>query len=262
MPGELIPSFISKVNRAEKHLRGLEGAIEACAATHPYAARKRVQGKEEAFFLEFTAQPINTDIPIIAGDFVQNLHSGLHHLAVLLASRNRSSIMFPIFWQGVWNEGVQGENEQRAKNRERWITYTRDMRPEAVAILKALQPPDGGGESDIHKLLFLNRLSNTDRHKKLNAVPAGLTQVEATITKADGTKEEVVDAEVRFGVVQDGAKIFLKPGEVDVEVRGTPTVMIAFTDPKGQIILPDGFQRMLEWVREKVTGPLALYVFP
>jgi hypothetical protein len=263
MPGELIPSFISKINRAEKHLGELEGAVDSYAVTHPYEVGHRMEGKKKVPILHFTALPINTDIPLIAGDISQNIHAGLHHLAVLLAARNRGSIMFPIFWQGVWNDSIPGENKQRADDRQRWNTYTRDMRPQAVTILKELQPPDGGGDpSEIHKLLLLSRLSNTDRHKKLNAVATGLTQVEATITRENGEQIEVVDAQPRFGIVKDGATIHLEPGEVDVEIRGTPAVVIGVTEPEGEIVIPGGFQRLIEWVREKVTGPLTPYVFP
>ena len=83
--------------------------------------------------------------------------------------------MFPIFWQGVWEPPVPGDDEERTKARQRWRTYTREMRPEAIAHLKWLQPPDTGGSNDrLDVLTVINRLSNTDRHSKLPVISTGL----------------------------------------------------------------------------------------
>lgn len=259
----LVPSFVSKLSRAETHLAELSRAIESYSGTHPYEVVYRMEGQLRVPFLKFTSNPDNTDIPVIAGDVVQNLYAGLNHLAVLLARRNRGSIMFPIFWQGVWEPAQSGENGQLTKDRERWTTYVRDMRPQAVTILKQLQPPDDGDRAgEIHKLRLIQRLANTDRHKQLNAIATGLSNLNATITRVDGTSMDYVDVPARLAIVKDGARIFLNPGELDVVVHGDPQVVIHVSDPDGEITLPDGFQRLIEWVRERVTGPLGSMIYP
>jgi hypothetical protein len=82
MSTAVVPSYLSKLSRAEKHLVDLKEAIDAYAASKPYAASKGFEGKKQKVVhrLVFKADPANTDIPIIATDVIYNLRSGLSHL--------------------------------------------------------------------------------------------------------------------------------------------------------------------------------------
>src|SRR4051794_33023831 len=116
----IVPSYVAKVTRAKQHLIDLEAEIERYALRKPYTVRERIEGKKKRKVrrLAFTEDPANTDIPIIAADVIYNLRSGLDHLMASLApSARRSSVMFPVFWQGVWDAPIEGENEQRLKDR-------------------------------------------------------------------------------------------------------------------------------------------------
>ena len=89
--------------------------------------------KKRVHRFHFTRQP-GDDVAIVAADFVYNIRSGLDHLApALVPPAHRTSVMFPIFFQGVWDDPVDGENEQRLKERKRWRTTTRHMHPDARA---------------------------------------------------------------------------------------------------------------------------------
>ena len=120
-------SYDLKVDRAEKHLIELEFEIRRYTRRHPYLVRPGMEGKREVYRFEFTRQP-DDELAVIAGDFIYDIHSALNHLAAaLVPSKNRTKTGFPIFWQGVWEDPVAGENEQRAKDRGRWASYTREM---------------------------------------------------------------------------------------------------------------------------------------
>jgi hypothetical protein len=66
----IVPSHIAKISRAKKHIVDLEAEIEGYAATKPYTVRTTVKGKKKVKTrtLEFTADPANTEIPLIAID--------------------------------------------------------------------------------------------------------------------------------------------------------------------------------------------------
>src|SRR5271163_5190888 len=115
----IVPSYLSKVSRAEKHLVELHEAIDAFIASKPYTVRKRIEGKKKPKTVHrvvFTTDPVNTDIPIIAADVVYNLRSALDHLmSCLVANKKRGSVIFPVFFEGAWDDPVPGDDEQRLK---------------------------------------------------------------------------------------------------------------------------------------------------
>lgn len=144
---QLVPSYLAKLSRTEKHLVDLEAAIKAfggsTAETRPYTVRKRVEGKREVHRLHFTRSADNTEVPLIFADAIYNLRSSLDHLAgALVPSKDRRSVMFPILWRGVENPFVEREDEQRRKDRERWQSIAKRVQPGALTYLKRLQPPD------------------------------------------------------------------------------------------------------------------------
>src|SRR5438270_1713262 len=125
VPVAVVPSFVAKVARAKKHLVDLEAEIDRYATGKPYAVCDPVKRKKKTRRLVFTRDPANTDIPLIAADAIYNLRSSLEHLMGALVVRGkRRSVMFPIFFQGVWEPGPPGENKERRKLRSRWASDT------------------------------------------------------------------------------------------------------------------------------------------
>src|SRR5215212_2557483 len=126
----IVPSYIAKVARAKKHLIDLQAAIDLFAGDHPYTARERIEGKKQrkVWRLTFTGDPANTDIPVIAADAIYNLRSSLDHLmSSLVPSNQRSSAMFPVYFEGVWEPSPPGENKQRCKERACWASDTKSL---------------------------------------------------------------------------------------------------------------------------------------
>lgn len=259
---DLVPSYILKLNWAQKHLDALKCEIEAFVNTHPYTVTKRREGKKDVWRLTFTSV-LPSDISLIGSDFVHNVRSGLDHLtAALVPSARRDKTSFPIFWTGVWEPPEEGDDEQTLKDRARWETIVKKMRPEAVAILKALQPYRGytPQSEHTHLLSSLNRLWNTDKHTQFPFVVSGLSHSTITFTLADGTVRTVVDE--LPGGLGDGAKLTWGGPErvADVQITGTMEVAIRVAMPDGFIPLVYHFEGILDYARTEVVYPLIPYV--
>ena len=261
----IVPSYVAKVARAKKHLVDLEAEIGRYIASHPYTVSKTVQGKKQrtVYRLAFTASPANTDIPIIAADVIYNLRSSLDHLmSCLVPSNQRNSAIFPIYFQGVWESCVPGENPQRAKERSRWASDTKGLPAEAVAVLKAQQPPDASPQGDeVHLVRLVNRLSNRDRHEKLPVVAAGLSAMEAEITKSDGTVLHGVASTGSSSILENDAQIHDIPNDaVDVKIQGVPVVGIRLGQTHGYVRIPDQLRLAATHIEDRIFPNLAPFI--
>jgi hypothetical protein len=258
---DLVPSFVLKMSRAEKHLIELEAETTRYADSNPYEVRTTREGKRDVHRLWFTVSP-SPEIAIIAGDFIYNLRSGLGHLAgALVPSDMRRSVEFPVFWQGVWEDGPEGENKQRAYDRKQWRTYTRKMKPQAVAILKSLQP-EPEDNVRIAKLDFINRLCNTDRHTKVPVIRAGLRDPIGYWKTRDGQMQRgTTDLNETYGLAEDGAKIHAPDRAVDVKIEGAAAIGIRVgNEGRSYVLIPESFREALDWTRTRVIEPLVPYL--
>jgi len=258
-------SYLAKLARAKEHLVDLQAAVNDYANTHPYTVSERIEGKNErkVYRLAFTDSPADTDIPIIAADVIYNLRSSLDHLmSALVAPKDRGSAMFPIFFEGVWEAIVPGENQQRIKERMRWASDIKTLPDEAVAILKELQPADTAADDPRTSLLRLvNRLSNRDRHEKLPVLASGLSRLRIEVTMPDGEVLEGVGIRSPDAALQDEAEIQNIPDDaVKVEVQGVPLVAIQGKLKGRYIEIPLYLVQALVYFREHVIAPLSPYV--
>lgn len=259
---ELVPSYILKANRAEQHLHNLKVGITGWANTHPYEAVPGRQGKRKSYHLRFTSRPPQ-EIGVIAADFVYNVRSGLDHLmAALVPSTERSKVYFPIYFEGVWEDPLKGEDKERLKDRGRWNSDTEKVRPEAIAILKSLQPKETAGQ--INSFLLVNRVSNHDRHQKLPVLFTGLRGMRIIWTDGEGTKQigpvDTGDPAADTIVYEDGTELFVPPYAMDVKVAGSPVVAVQIGDPAIHIEIPRVFDQALDVFRRLAILPLAPYV--
>lgn len=267
----IVPSYIEKVSRAKKHIIDLEDAIAAYTATKPYTVRERVEGKKKrkVYRLAFAADPANTDIPIIAADAIYNLRSCLDHLmGALVPTSRRRSVMFPVFFQGVWEPAVPGEDQQRLKDRSRWTSCIKSLPAEAVAFLKQAQPPDrSGDELQANLLQTVNRWSNRDRHEKLPVIAPGLRGMMLRFRQADGTLQHgiAVPAEAD-GIFKDQTTIRGIPdGAMDVEVAGVPVIAIGVGTTKRNVgtrylEIPEHLSLTVRLIEEEIIPKLSPYV--
>lgn len=264
----IIPSYIAKIARAEKHLIELDAEIERYCSSHPYAVGERMEGKKKprlVRFLHFTASPANTDIPIIAADAIYNLRSSLDHLmSALAAPKKRSSVIFPVFFEGVWEPTLAGENTERAKQRSRWASDTATIADGAITVLKSLQPPETGWqETDVGLLRLINLLSNRDRHEKLPIIAPGLTSCTVRYETTGGEVKTERASIPQGNVLQDEAEIAGFPDDaVNVQIDGVPLVAINVTHEERYVPLPAKLQGLARYISEVVVPSLVPYVRP
>jgi hypothetical protein len=268
MSAVVVPSFSAKVNRAKKHLVDLEVEINRYGACKPYAVSTRIEGKkkEKIHRLDIKSSPANTDIPIIAADAIYNLQSSLEHLMASLVPKNmRNKVTFPIYFQGVWESPLPGENKERTRERKQWASDTSVIHHQAVTFLKSLQPPDNGGNVDEFNLLaIIKGLSNRDRHEKLPVIASGLRGMAVEWRRSDGNIERGLlpntDVNAFFG---DKTKIPLPNGAMDVKVEGAPVIEIRI--PKAQrsvqpfMEIPDRLSMMARLIEKQIIPTLAPY---
>jgi hypothetical protein len=261
---EVVPSFILKGSRAEKHLHDLKIEIDKWADTHPYEVRTTHYRKRDVHNLRFTSQP-PPEIGLIAADCIHNLRSGLDHLmASLVPAAKRSSVYFPIYFAGVWDSPVPGEETERTKARGRWNSDTEKVRPEAVAILKSLQPAEGARDDDdpeINAFLFLNHASTKDRHQKLPLVFSALRGIQLQWKDPEGNTRVDVPPIRDRDMAQDGAELQYPPGAMEMKVAGTPFVALKIALPNGNVDVREALDLTLTAYRTRVVEPLHPYVW-
>lgn len=251
-------SWRLKRDRAKHHLSEVERYLRAFEKLQPYKAVRVPPGKKNRrrwrFKLEMTAEP-DEMLPIVVGEVVYSLRSALDHLAVAIAPRKRvSSASFPIEEREIWRQTPSGQylipNDDA---RKAFLSRIEGIDPEAAAIIEEMQPYHFGEEIQENSIRFISRLENADKHRQLVAVATGLSGV-TTITRARGETISQGGGEP-YAFRKNGAIIAdfeyigsppLREAEVDVEVQGTPEVVVAL---KGARELPEFYP-----VRENCVG--------
>jgi hypothetical protein len=236
------PSYLAKLRRAEHHLGELTKAVAEYANTHPYTFE--ILG-DRTGRLTFTAYPENTEIPIIAADVIYNMRSALDHLIAKLVPANRErSVYFPILFDGVWDDPVDGENERTTRDRERWATYVKGVHPQAVEIIKGMQPSPDPSASDptVNFLIALNRMAVRDRHTRL------------PLTASTGW------ADSSGALHHDGLMTGLPGGIVEARIHGQTVVAVQIGGDLGHLRLPDSLAMGVRVCRERIVAPLIPFV--
>jgi hypothetical protein len=265
MTPPVVPSYIAKLTRTKEHLVDLEKAIDDYGATHPYTVRKQIEGNEQmpVWRLEFIISPANTDIPLIAADAIYNMRATLDHLMnAMVAKKDRGKAMFPIFFDGVWEAIVPGENQERVKQRMRWASDIKTLSNEAIAILKSLQPSQTAPDDPRTSYLrFINGLSNRDRHEKLPVIGAGIARHRVLVTTKDGSVVEIPGSHPDRALQDQATLHFPEPDDVvDVQVQGTPLVAIPAQIDKRYIEIPLRLHEAITFIEDRIVAHLTPFV--
>jgi len=259
---DFVPSYIRKISRAEKHLEDLKPIISNYIDSRPYVLTKDSSDESCPYRIHMTSS-VPRDISLISGDFIYNIRSALDHLAAALnPPSRRRRVYFPIFWKGVWEEFSEGEDQGKLGDRRNWNSSTREMAPEAVEIIKRLQPDYDANDSDkkVHFLHGVNLLSNYDKHFEFPAVLAGIGQLTVTWV-LDGISQVVTDAR-DWGMFKEGTRVSQIPaGATNVEMDAKARVVIRVTNPNGEVNIPVFFEHVLEMVRDRIAVPLSPYLY-
>jgi hypothetical protein len=268
----IVPSYLKKLTKASEDLTALEAEIERYVMRDPYRVVESAEGRRQSKVrrLEITADPANTEIPTIAAGIIYNLRSGLDHFfSALVPKKQRGSVQFPIYFAGVWEDGATQENAQRAKERGRWRSNTKELAEPVLDILKGLQPADGAEApaDETHVLQTINQLANTDDHTRAPVAALGLSDCMVKWTLPDGTVQYGTGHAQRDGrgrldaFIQDGSKLKNIPfNATSVEVAGVPVVALHIASQGRHAPIPHLLTHAAGLIEKRVITPLIPFV--
>jgi len=173
--------------RAMQTARQLDIAVEEFAASEPFRVEVQSDGKER---LRFTNPP-PTEIAIIAGEILYQVRSSLDHLFYALIERNHPSAVLPATWERdsqfpLMIKRPDGAPTSGALERKDFLKskVLDALTDRAFQFIEANQPyqPSIPG-ADQHLLLrLLTKLSNIDKHRRLNTSVTRITRSEKLVT--------------------------------------------------------------------------------
>lgn len=268
----IVPSYLTKVSTAKDDIVSLEEEIERYVMRDPFQVVERNEGKRKPKVrrLEITSDPANTAIPRIAGDIIYNLRSGLDHLmSALVPKKQRDGVMFPIYFQGVWEDDPEDEDPQRERERDRWRSDTKALAGPVLDILRGLQPPRGDEQPDdeTHVLQSINQLANADDHTREPGPAFGFSDCMV--------KWELPDGSVQYGTghadrdargrldrfIQDGSELKDIPYKAtNVEVAGVPVLSIRIASQGRYAPIPEFFAHAAGVIEKRAIMPLLPFV--
>jgi hypothetical protein len=153
--------ILAKIDRANKHIGDLDSLWDACRVAHPNRTRieRDPQSGDLHYFVE-DMTPIPIQVPLIAGDAIQNLRTALDHLAWAMVKRAGGKVdtqtSFPIF-----------ESATDYADAKKGVTRkVQGLSSFAMQKLASHGPYKGGND----KLWILHRLNNIDKHRLLLTV--------------------------------------------------------------------------------------------
>jgi hypothetical protein len=165
------------MNRAQSHADDLQRESDAWFGRHPYELFGEYQpGPPERYVYRVRFfEGLPAEWGIILGDFAHNARSALDHLADALVRLNNGAptertqfpiVLSPFDWLGQLYR-LEGVSERHVEFIERLQPYHRPDFYGFSSGLSAIEDP----------LAILNRLSNVDKHRVLNATPARIGSI-------------------------------------------------------------------------------------
>lgn len=204
-----ISTVMHKVNRAKVHLDALNEFIKSWRESHLQGIHEHDDFERREYVVEL--RPPFSDLregALIAGDFICCLRSSLDHLAWQLAAtvtpEPSKRICFPI----------HGENTLDSQ-----LLFTKSVfgiPDEAVAVIRSLQPYQGGSEYKFHFLWILHALWNIDKHRHI-PLHASVTEYNFEFGTPQPLRTEKFDDHVKlFFAITDKPNVKLQPLKADI----------------------------------------------
>lgn len=269
-------SWWLKLDRAQKHFDELQAEIGRYAMRRPYRAERVRQPHGQRhiwrYVIRFTEQP-DPNLALVIGDIVHNLRSALDHLAVAMSDKaHRSRASFPIESRDLWEKDPKGtflvpDDEAR----ERFKEATRGMTPEAVALVKEMQPYNSGDKAPVNALSIIGTIDNADKHREIAKPVPGLHNSTTVLTvlfnnervfsngmgfRYDGAEIGQFDLSTSIITPKDWPKL---EAEAQVQVYGPLHVSLEVGNPS-QLIDALELGRCLGYLRDDLVPALVEHV--
>jgi hypothetical protein len=211
------PLPLLKLRRARLQLRRLDIKIEKWIGQKHYTITNEPDQDypgNTATYIEAEAPPV--EFSLLLGDCLQNMRSGLDHLAYALAdaytpvrsAEVREASEFPIF----------GDIDRRGRPKTGATRFAdagpggglykiAGVHPEARAVIERAQPYNRGQQFTSHPLWALHELSRIDKHRLIHVTVSSFSGL---VLKFPGTKN------LKVGTLRPGGtKEFVYQGVVD-----------------------------------------------
>jgi hypothetical protein len=191
-------TVVHKIIRAHEHLQALEEEMAAYYKTHPAKVVQQQEGSPNEYIARVvTDDPIPAKLPVILGDFIQNLRSSLDYLVWELVLSAKSTPgrhnMFPVC------STPDAFRDATIKQRR-----LEGIPAIATTVIECLQPYNCGDFSK-SLLWIIDDLCNINKHRR---VP--LTRMHGGLAP-DDTETKIVNGEVWTHVdlskIKDDARI-------------------------------------------------------
>jgi hypothetical protein len=197
--------FRLKLNRAQAHAEALEREASAWFHDHPYGVIGEYHpGEPEQYVFKVRfLEPVPPSWAITLGDFAHNARSALDHLAYVVVLANNGGrdewtqfpiVLAPCEWAKQAKICIGNASDRHKGIIETFQPYHRRDLHGWHSIWSAIDDP----------LAILNRLSNVDKHRVLNATPATIRSIGYDLEPVADI-ESIGSSEVPFDVLIDGA---------------------------------------------------------
>jgi len=219
-----IESASRKVLRAMEHRKSVETCIAEYTSRKPYEIISQPDGKKT---LKITEQP-PSEISLYAGEIIYQLRSALDHLFFDLVERNNAPLsardihncQFPLRTVRPVACGPLGRD---------------DLLPDGIGIpdmpfafIESLQPYNRWHEAP-NLLRLLSKLSNIDKHRRLNAIIARIDR-KHTLLHAKGYRSTVITPFLDHGAELSEPWHPSIPDDGTVQVKTEYIPVIAFDE--------------------------------
>lgn len=213
-PAELAGPAL-KLWRAQCHLVDMQNEINAFFLQTPYRTvlYKHEAGLHHVLRVHTTQEP-PVELPLMAGDCMQNMRVALDQLAWSLAGISGKeppgNTAFPIY---LTADDFHEKTKKGRPAARSGLAKIRTMPKEARAIIEELQPYHAE-DPELHPLWILNKWSRIDRHRTLSIMFALNDYSDATVGRRSESGEFVPDPDMTAeevlssGAFYDGAELF------------------------------------------------------
>jgi hypothetical protein len=235
-------SWWLKLERAKKHLHDIDDLLDRMRDPKPGALRveKERQGAQWVYTVHHDIKP-DRMLPLVISDYLFNLRSALDHIAAANVRPTAfEKSQFPIFTED-FRTFSPGEPQRFKGYRDSWKDLRKRMTPAVFAAIEEVQPfqtclKDSSNPNEA-LLALLNDFQNTDKHRQLGVIDAGLLDPSGFVFEQDGTRLPIIyNALPKDSMLQDGATCHVSDTDVGVEFYGV--IQVAVTGGANQRYMP------------------------